>query len=198
MPIDVVKNIADTCSKLGDVELAGIKLENAGASLLDVSFATLDRHVAMQPAAVAYYGALKKDAARRLAALGKAYDHWQKKKYAESKVAVETGTANKSSIKVEDVKARFIVDNETEIIKWEAQIEKVQFEYDTLDVWFEAWKQKSFSIREMAGIDEEERFNTSSSITRKGDQTGAGQSGSKAGIERVRELIRRRREQAKP
>jgi hypothetical protein len=195
MATDVVKNIADTCVKLGAVELAGIKLEDAGANLLDVTFANLDRHVSMQPAAVAYYGSLKKEASRRLASVERSYDRWQKKKYAEAKVAVESGTANKSSIKVEDVKARFIVDNESEIQKWETQIDKAQFEYDTLDVWYEAWKQKSFSIREMAAIDEEERFNTGSSITRKeGNQE---RTASEVKIDRVREIMRKRREQAK-
>ena len=187
---DVVKNIADTCMALGTVELSGIKLENAHGSLLDITFCTLDRHVAMQPAAIAYYGSLKKETSRKLAAIERAYDKWQKKKYAEAKVAVESGTANRSSIKVEDVKARFIVDNESEIQKWESQIEKAQFEYDTLDVWYEAWKQKSFSIREMAKIEEEERFNTSSSITGKGVRQE--RNASQVKMDRVREIMRKR------
>lgn len=189
MASDVVKNISTTCTKLGEVELAGVKLENAAAKLLDVQSDSFDRHVAMQPAAIAYYGSLKKDAARRLASLERSYDKWQRKKYAEAKVAVESGTANKNTIKVEDVKARFIVDNEVEIQKWEDQIEKAQFEFDTLDIWYEAWRQKSFSIREMASIEEDERFNANPSIDGRGER----KTEAEVKIERVREIMRRRK-----
>jgi signal transduction protein with GAF and PtsI domain len=189
MGTDVVKNITLSCTKLGEVELSGVKLENAAGKLLDVQSDSLDRHVAMQPAAIAYYGSLKKEAGRRLAALERAYDKWQRKKYAEAKVAVESGTANKNTIKVEDVKARFIVDNEVEIQKWEDQIEKAQFEFDTLDVWYEAWRQKSFSIREMASIEEDERFNGNPSIDGRGER----KTESEVKIERVREIMNRRK-----
>lgn len=165
MSDNVTQNVADTCMKLGDVELAGIKLEKAEASLLDVSQGSFDQHVAMQPAAIAYYGSLKKHAARRLAVLETIYQRWEKKKYAEAKVSVESGTANKHTIKVEDIKARLIVDNEKEIEKWEERIEKAKFEYDTLDVWYEAWKQKSFSIGEFAPMENDERFGRAGSLS---------------------------------
>ena len=190
MATDVVRNISETCVKLGDVQLAGVKLETADAALLDVTKFTIDQHVAMQPAAIAYYGTLKKEAARKLAVLERQHDHWQKRMYALAKAAVESGTSNKSQIKVEDIKARFIVDNEAELDKREAQLDRAQMEYDTLDSWYEAWKQKSFSIRETVAIEEDERYNSSSSIN------GAG-NGQKpvTGIEKVRELIRKRQAQ---
>jgi len=189
---EVMKNIAETCGKLGDVQLSGVKLESANSALLDVTQFSLDQHVAMQPAAIAYYGSLKKEAARKLAALERSYDRWQKKKYAEARVAVESGTSVKSGIKVEDVKARFIVDNELEINKWDSQIDKAQFEYDTIDVWYEAWKQKSFSIRETVAIDEDERH--SSPSIRGGDFDRSGNSPPAIKEGKIREIIRKRRE----
>ena len=193
MATDVVKNILVTCSKLGDVQLGGIRLETADSSLLDVTKHTIDQHVAMQPAAIAYFGMLKKEAARKLAALERQHDRWTKKQYALAKAAVESGTSNKSQIKVEDIKARFVVDNEIEIEKREAQIERAQTEFDTLDVWYEAWKQKSFSIRETVSIEEDERYNSSSSIS----DAGNGGARSAASIDKVRELIRKRQAQGK-
>jgi hypothetical protein len=195
MATDVVKNIYETCEKLGDVQLAGVKLETADAALLDVTKFTIDQHVAMQPAAIAYYGTLKKQAARKLAALERQDDRWTKKQYALAKAAVDSGTSNKSQIKVEDIKARFVVDNEAEIEKREAQIERAQMEYDTLDSWYEAWKQKSFSIRETVAIEEDERYNSSSSISGTGGGMGVQQPASRTGIEKVRELIRKRQAQ---
>ncbi len=193
MANDVIRNVSETCVKLGDVQLAGIKLETAEATLLDVTKFTIDQHVAMQPAAIAYYGSLKKEAARKLYSLERQYDRWQKKQYAQAKAAVESGTANKSQIKVEDIKARFVVDNEAEIEKREAQIERAQMEYDTLDSWYEAWKQKSFSIRETVSIEEDERYNSSSSVS--GPE--GGQKPAAVGIDKVRELIRQRQAQGK-
>lgn len=193
MATDVIKNISETCVKLGEVQLAGIKLETADAALLDVTKFTIDQHVAMQPAAIAYYGTLKKEAARKLAVLERQYDRWQKRQYALAKAAVESGTSNRSQIKVEDIKARFVVDNETEIEKREVQIDRAQMEYDTLDSWYEAWKQKAFSIRETVSIEEDERYNSSSSIV--GANNGNGPA--VVGIDKVRELIRKRQAQGK-
>lgn len=160
----VIDNILSTCSKLGDVTLAGVKLESGDASLLDVTQYEIDQHVSMQPSAVAYFGALKREAVRNLATLKRAFDRWEKKKYAEARVAVLTGTTAPSALKVEDVKARFIIDNESELEKWDARLDRAQLEYDTLDAWFEAWKQKSFSIREYLNVESEERYNSSGAI----------------------------------
>lgn len=151
----VIVNIAAACEKMGEIQLGGIKLETADAALLDVSQFDLDTHVAAQPSAIAYYGSLKKEASRRLAALKRAYDRWQKKVYATAKASLGAGTGK---VNIGDIEARMVVDNEPQIEKWEADIEKAQFEFDTLDSWFEAWRQKSFSIREFASVDNEERY----------------------------------------
>jgi hypothetical protein len=176
---------------MGEVELAGIKLESADPRLLDVSQMDLDRHVSMQPSAMAYYGALLKDVGRRLGAMKRHFDRWEKKKYAEAKASLSSGTGKAT---VADVEARFIVDNESELEKWDKQLDKLQQEHDTLSVWFEAWRQKSFAIREHASITEEERFNESTSIRgNRESSAGAGEiSGSRSRIAQVRDIIRKR------
>ena len=184
---DVVNNIAEACDSMGEVDLAGIKLESADPRLLDVSHMDLDKHVAMQPSAMAYYGSLLKDAGRRLASFKRFYDRWEKKKYAEAKAGCLGGTTGKAT--VADVEARFIVDNEAEIEKFEKQLDKLTRDHDTLSVWFEAWRQKSFSIREHANITEDERWNSSSSIRDKGDSENNG--GRRVGLDRVRSIIRK-------
>jgi len=195
----VIENIVKTCDGLGDIELSGVKLESAERDLLDVSWGDLDQHVAMQPAAMAYFGALKKEAKRRCDNLKAAYDRWEKKKYAEARVAVESGTTAKSSIKVEDVKARFIIDNEPEIEKWEKRLDKARAEYDTLDTWLEAWKQKSFSLNEYISIDTDERRSGSGSVMEKQQRRREGGVADKEGLpeskhKRVKELIQRGKE----
>jgi hypothetical protein len=189
----VIERIVKTCSELGSVDVGGIKLEEAVPALLDVTQLDLDIHVAIQPAAIAYYGTLKKEALRRLANLRRGYERWQKKKYAEAKASLGAGTGKTT---MADIEARFIIDNEADIVKWENQLDRAQAEFDTLDVWFEAWKQKSFSIREHAGIEETERFNSSPSL-------GFGESGNSSDeknitargrFERIRGIIKQRRE----
>ena len=186
--MSVVDNITEACDALGQVDLSGISLESADPRLLNVSTMDLDQHVSMQPSAIAYYGSLVKEASRRVAAHKRAYERWGKKKYAIAKAAL-TGTKHN----IPDIEARFIVDNEVEIEQWEGQQEKLQFEYDSLSVWYEAWRQKSFSIREFVGITDDERWNSSSSRT-----DGSGQDGEKrpsaGNIERVRDIMRRKRE----
>jgi hypothetical protein len=177
---------------LGEVDLSGVTLESADPRLLDVSVMDLDRHVAMQPSAMAYYGALVKDASRRLATMKRHYERWQKKKYAEAKATMSAG---RDKYTVADVEARYIVDNESEIEKYEKQKDKLQYEYDMLSVWFEAWRQKSFTIREFTNITEDERWNVGSSLSRDEQSPKSSQRPtSAAGVQRVRGIIKSRQE----
>jgi len=183
----VVQNITNACDELGQVDLSGIKLETADPKLLNVSIMELDQHVAMQPAAIAYYGSLLKEASRRVAAHKRAYDRWQKKKYAVAKAALTGTKAN-----IPDIEARYIVDNEMEIEQWENKQEELQFEYDSLNVWYEAWRQKSFSIREYVGITDDERYQSTGMSGGNQDQSGSG--GNRTS--RVREIMQKKREAA--
>jgi len=184
---NVIRNIEGTCEGLGEIDLGGITLESADAKLLDVTQMELDVHVAMQPSAVAYYGSLLKDASRRLEALKKHHNRWEKRKLSEARVSVENGSRAASKILASDIEARFIVDNEADIEKWEDQLDKLQKEYDTLSVWFDAWRQKSFSIREFASITEDERFNSTPSFRGGGKNLDR-----REGLERVRDIIKKR------
>jgi len=187
MASPVVEKIMQACTKMGSIDLAGIKLEDGNPALLNVAEFDLDLHVAIQPAAIAYFGALKKDASRRLSALRRSFERWEKKKYAEAKASLGAGTGKTT---VADIEARYITDNEAEIQKWDDQLDKAQLEFDTLDSWFEAWRQKSFSIREFAGIEEAERFNSSPSM---GGETTAAKKGNlpESGIDRVRRILKK-------
>lgn len=191
---DAISNIIDTCDDLGEVDLSGVALETGESCLLNVSHMDLDEHVAMQPSAIAYYGSLFKDASRKLSTYKRQYNRWKKKKMAEARVALQNSSRAASSILSSDIEARFIVDNEPEIEKWEKGLDKLQRECDTLEIWFEAWKQKSFSISQYAGITEDERWNSSSSI--KGSQKSKTKKtkDTDRGIDRVRDMIKQRQQ----
>jgi len=188
------ERIRKTIEGLGEIELSGIKLSQPTKELLDVGELDINVHVAMQPACIAYYGALKKDALRNLAALKRAFEKWQYRKRAEAKVKASVGNAKPT---INDIEARYIVDNAKEIEDWEERLDKAQDQADTLEVWFEAWKQKSHTIREYCEIDSE--------AMRAGDSIGNGGESKTMGgtindansikIQRVRDIIRKRREQ---
>lgn len=193
----VVENIQKTMDELGHVDISGVELESCDGKLLDIGEYDLDRHVAVQPAAIAYFGALKKEASRKVGLLKKAYERWEKKKYAEAKVAALSGTQTKAT--VADIEARYIVDNEKDIEKWEEQVGKAQMECDTLDSWYEAWRQKSFSIKEFVQVDEDNRYNTSSSVsTPEPRRTSLKKSqNSSEKMDKVRDIMKKSRERKK-
>ena len=187
----LLENVRQTVESLGQVELSGIKLESAKSELLDVGQLDLDKHVAMQPSAIVYYGAMKKEASRRLAALKRSFDRWEKKKYALAKAAVLSGSTQTFKPTVADIESRYITDNERELDDWDKKVDKAQEEADTLESWYEGWRQKSFSLREHVSIDEDERWNTNSSM--KGGE-GGGERMPSGKIAEVREIMRRRKE----
>lgn len=187
MAKSVIENVAAACEGLGEVDLSGITLESADPRLLDVTSMDLDRHVAMQPSAMAYYGSLYREAGRRHAAYKRHVDRWKTKKMAEARVSVMNGTTAPSKVMASDIEARFIVDHEPELEQKEAELDRLQMEAETLGVWFEAWRQKSFSISEHAHITEDERWNSSSSL-----KDGEKSSDRSGGLERVRGIIRQR------
>jgi hypothetical protein len=159
----------------------------------------LDRHVAMQPSAIAYYGAMKKDASRGLAMLKRAFDRWEKAKYAEAKAAVMSGTASAYKPTVDDIKSRFIIDNELVLEEWDRKLDKAQDELDTLDSWYEAWRQKSFALQQHVSVTGDERWSEGnlggSSASSTGDESPNKFEGKTPSSVRVREMMRKHKEE---
>jgi len=189
----LVHNVKATIESLGQVELSGIKLETAEAKLLDVGSLDLDRHVAMQPSAIAYYGAMKKEAERNLAMLKRSKDRWEKKQWALAKAAVLSGITAQWKPTLADIEARFITDNELELESREKSIDKAQEEVDTLDAWYEAWRQKSFALQQHVKVDSDERWNASGSIMGDGSEQSGGKVINSDKLREVRDIMIKRR-----
>lgn len=183
---ETLLNIEKTLESLGQVDISGVRLEDAGYELLDITKLSADIHSAIQSPAIAYYGALKKEALRNLNSTKNYYDRFCKKNYAKAK---EELTSQGGKATVADIEARVIIDNESQINEWEERIAEAQKEYDTLDSWFEAWRQKSFSLKDLTGTEEEEKFYSSGSVGVPSVMTTHEQR-----IQNVRNLIRRKHE----
>jgi len=182
---DVCENVIKACEEARLLTLDSIPLESADMRLLDVREADIDEHVAMQPAAIAYYGYLKKTAARQLVAFKHSHDRWHRKKYAEAKAAL---TSISTKFNIADIEAKFIVDNEPEIERQESQMAEFQRQCDTLDVWYDAWRQKSYSIREHIELAGDE-YSTSPHVMSSGKKSLHSEK-----INRVRDIIKGNKE----
>jgi len=195
------ENVKNTIDGMGQVELSGIKLESADMRLLDVGSLDLDKHVAMQPSAISYYGAMKKESIRRMAMLKRGFERWEKKQYALAKAAVMSGSTAGWKPTIADIESRYISDNERQLEEWDAKLDKAQEEMDTLDSWYEGWRQKSFALAQHASIDEDERWNSSSSMVGSAKEGGGKRSEnpvtekllSSEKIREVRDIMRRRK-----
>jgi hypothetical protein len=193
-----LSNIEKTFETLGMVDVSGIKLEDAGYELLDITKLTTDIHVAIQSPAIAYYGSLKKEALRNLNSLKNYYERWSKKCYAKAKESLPTSVKHT----VADIEAKVVIDNEQEINEWEERIAQAQKEYDTLESWFEGWRQKSFSLKDCAKTDDEEWYDSSGSMKASGGSAVAfgGPNGRvltahEQRVKNVRDLIQRRKQE---
>ncbi len=156
---DVAKKVFVACSDCGSMTLLDTRLEDCNPQTLDVRIGSLDDHVSMQPAAIAYFGSLLKDAGRTLVNLKHGYDRWNKQKYAAAKKASLSSSGGKAT--VADIEAKVVADNEPVIIMWEKRIEDAERVRDDLDVWYEAWRQKSYSMTQHANLIGDELRTTS-------------------------------------
>jgi len=150
----ICESISKCCDELGEFSLLGSPLESADPKFLDVREASLDEHVAIQPSALAFFGKLRKDAIREVKKQEREYEKWQMDKYSECRDNItKSGRVTK-----EDIRSKMTKDYRREIDEWEAKIREVQRICDLLDVYYEAWKQKAFSLNVYASITADELF----------------------------------------
>ncbi len=183
-PDAVSTNILAACDKMGQKPLMGVSLESADPRFLDVTESTLDEHISIQPTAIAFFGNLRKLADRRLEQAKRKYERWQKVKFHEMKSLGVDG----KRITIAEVEASVLVKYASDIENFEKELDQLQEEYDTLDSWYEAWRQKSHTLREYAAIQVEE-YNSSPHVMRE----SANQNGEKLTL---KDIIRERRSES--
>lgn len=151
---DVCENIASCCDELGKAKLLGIPLEKADPRFLEIEEKSdLSEHVRLQPAAITFFGVLKRNVSRQLARRKVEYDYWRKTKYSEAKNKLDSKKPT-----IADIEAKMFSDNQEELKKWEDEIYQLQEQVDALDAYYEGWRQKGFSLQQHAGIVADELF----------------------------------------
>jgi hypothetical protein len=181
----IVKNISESCEKMGGFGINGIGLETCSPSLLDIRDECFDEHVAVQPIAIAFYGNLRKIAIRELGEAKDNRERWFKSRFITTKRKAKS--EGKATIK--DIESMVYEDYEQEANDLDKIVADKQEMVDTLEVWYDAWKAKSYAMAETGKMLQDE-FRTPSSI---GTQPQRYNGGAKLDNDAIKAIIRKER-----
>jgi len=140
-------NIEENIFKAGSFKLKNVTFEEVDMEMLVLDIEHLEDHIRMQPAAIAYYGALYKEACRRYDDVKKSWEYRWKELYSNAGAGY---TGKKPTIN--DIEAKANADNETEVKEWQEKLLDLKKRVDMLEVFWEGWKQKSFAINNFVSI----------------------------------------------
>jgi hypothetical protein len=151
----IADDIASACEMCGEFSIGGIRFDAPSARLLDSSDANLSEHVAMQPAAIAFYGTKLKEATRVLAAITREKSLNEKKWHAKAKVLCMQSNAKPT---ISDIEAYIAINFELDQLKMNEKLDRAQATVDQLTVWYDAWKQKGYGLKGYVAVTEDERY----------------------------------------
>lgn len=149
--------------KLGGFKLMESSLEDMDPRFFEIREDNLSDHVAMQPAAIAYFSSMKKYAQRVLGEAEEDFEHFIKVKKSETKAKM---LSESKKATVDDIANQVEIDFEEGIKEHKQKIRRCQEDFDNADSMFEAWKSKGFSLKVFADLAQQE-FMTSDGIDRK-------------------------------
>ena len=140
--------LGDAFERAGKIKLKHFDFDEFDMDMLVLDAENIEEHISKQSAAVAYYGALYKQAVRNYEDVKKAWEYREKVMYAESS---DAGKYNKKPTR-NDIEAQVVIDHEVEIEEWQDRMRKLKAQRDNLEVFWEGWKQKSFAINNFVDI----------------------------------------------
>ena len=151
--LEEVDKVEKSLEAIGEMDFLSSRIEDADHSLLIVTEESLSVHVQLQPALIAYYGIKRKEAERDLSSCKSDFERWEKEKFPKSKKDLEelAGPKGKKPT-IADIEAHIIVFNKSEHNGWMRRLEEAQRASDTFDVFYEAIRQKSFTLREFCSM----------------------------------------------
>lgn len=151
---DLKDRIVEKVEELETEDFVGTKLGGFDKALLIIGDTDINDHLRMQPSAVCYYGMLLRRADAALRRREAAYDEWFHRMYAKANNVLSEERTTKPT--QADIKARVIGDNKEKYKKLQKKIVDARDTRDMLDVWYEAIRQKGFSMDKMVDISKEE------------------------------------------
>ena len=141
-------HLEEAFEKAGKIRLKEFDFENFDMDMLVLDAENLEEHISKQSAAVAYYGALYKQAVRNYEDAKKAWEYREKVMYAESSDASKYDKKPTRN----DIEAQVVIDHKDEIDEWQEKLKALKAQRDNLEVFWEGWKQKSFAINNFVDV----------------------------------------------
>lgn len=135
----------------GALVLADVKFDEPDVKMLIPDGESLETHITMQPAAVAYYGTLAKQTQRDLEDAKKKWKYRWMEMYGQvSRVLCLADPKRKPT--VTEIEAETYSRHREEVDKQEQELAKLAKQADDLQAFFEAWQAKSFSLNHMVQL----------------------------------------------
>lgn len=132
-------------NKAGEFEFDRFKFDEPDYEMLIFDEESYLEHLRVQSAGIAYYGSISKAADRKYDELEKRYKFRYNEMFSEC-----SDTMNKLGKKaVKDIEALIQSKYEDELNKWDKALEEAKIYKDNANIFYEAWKNKSFSLNSM-------------------------------------------------
>ena len=151
--IDVVRRSAlveQEALRAGEFFLEGKRFENFDYNLLRVGDSSLSEHIDCQASGQLYYDMIVEKARRKLESAKNEYDSWHAEKYGKARdILVRKDPDHKPNIG--DVEKKVVQLFPKGHKKRKTLIFDLQSAYNELQIWANAWRQKSFSLGQITG-----------------------------------------------
>lgn len=136
-------------NKAHDIEFDAFKFDEPDYEALMFDEESYLEHLKVQAAGLAYYGTLAKTAEREYNDLERRYKNRYNEMYSEcSDTLAKIGKKNN----VKDIEALIMCKYESEIKKWESELEESRIRRDGITSYYEAWKSKGFALNNMTSL----------------------------------------------
>lgn len=151
----LVQKIKDACESCGELEIDGTKLSEISPKLLHFNEGNLAEHIAVHPAGVAYYGEILKDIKRKIKNLENEKNTHESIKMSE----IKRKSDQKISMKAVENEYYRIFQADRE--RMQKELDELQEQYDTFEIWYEAWVQKGYSFKPYGALIDDDRMSNS-------------------------------------
>jgi hypothetical protein len=144
---DVEQVMVGACS----LTLSGVSFENPDVKMLIPDSESLERHITMQPAAIAYYGTLAKQAQRLLDEAKKKWKYrWMELYGTVSRALCLADPKRKPT--VTEIEAETYSRHRSEVDAQEQELARLAHQADDIQAFYESWQAKSFAVSQMVQL----------------------------------------------
>jgi len=146
-----IPNVERVMEGASGLSLADVKFDEPDVKMITPDSETLETHITMQPAAIAYYGTLAKQTQRDLDDAKKKWKYrWMELYGTVSRALCLADPKRKST--VTEIEAETYSRHRAEVDKEEQNLAMLAKQADDLQAFFEGWQAKSFALNHMVQL----------------------------------------------